>query len=151
MLFLLEDAIKENLLASRLERFKAAAIDNLIIYVPAVILVSVFPKKEDIPSIAAAALGLYLLVVVLVQGGLLVARGQTIGKKLVNIQIVRSKDGQNGGFVSNVLLRAIVNSIITLIPLYLLIDVLFIFSDTKRCLHDRLAGTIVVKNFAGQE
>ena len=148
---MLEDAIKENLLASRLERFKAAAIDNLIIYVPAVILVSVFPKKEDIPGIAAATLGLYMLVVVLVQGGLLVARGQTIGKKLVNIQIVRSKDGQNGGFVSNVLLRAIVNSIITLIPLYLLIDVLFIFSDTKRCLHDRLAGTIVVKNFAGQE
>ena len=145
------EAIKENLLASRLERFKAAAIDNLIIYVPAVILVSVFPKKEDIPGIASVALGLYLLVVVLVQGGLLVARGQTIGKKLVNIQIVRSKDGQNGGFVSNVLLRAIVNSIITLIPLYLLIDVLFIFSDTKRCLHDRLAGTIVVKNFAGQE
>ena len=151
MLFLLVEAIKENLLASRLERFKAAAIDNLIIYVPAVILVSVFPKKEDIPGIASVALGLYLLVVVLVQGGLLVARGQTIGKKLVNIQIVRSKDGQNGGFVSNVLLRAIVNSIITLIPLYLLIDVLFIFSDTKRCLHDRLAGTIVVKNFAGQE
>ena len=58
MLFLLVEAIKENLLASRLERFKAAAIDNLIIYVPAVILVSVFPKKEDIPSIAAAALGL---------------------------------------------------------------------------------------------
>ena len=148
---MLEDAIKENLLASRLERFKAAAIDNLIIYVPAVILVSVFPKKEDIPGIAAATLGLYMLVVVLVQGGFLVARGQTIGKKLVNIQIVRSKDGQNGGFVSNVLLRAIVNSIITLIPLYLLIDVLFIFSDTKRCLHDRLAGTIVVKKFAEQE
>ena len=148
---MLVEAIKENLLASRLERFKAAAIDNLIIYVPAVILVSVFPKKEDIPGIASVALGLYLLVVVLVQGGFLVARGQTIGKKLVNIQIVRSKDGQNGGFVSNVLLRAIVNSIITLIPLYLLIDVLFIFSDTKRCLHDRLAGTIVVKNFAGQE
>jgi len=89
--------------------------------------------------------------VVLVQGGFLVARGQTIGKKLVNIQIVRSKDGQNGGFVSNVLLRAIVNSFISLIPLYLLIDTLFIFSDTKRCLHDRLAGTIVVKKIAGQE
>ena len=79
------------------------------------------------------------------------ARGQTIGKKLVNIQIVRSKDGQNGGFVSNVLLRAIVNSFISLIPLYLLIDTVFIFSDTKRCLHDRLAGTIVVKKIAGQE
>lgn len=151
MLFLLVEAIKENLLASRLERFKAAAIDNLIIYVPAVILVSVFPKKEDIPGFAAAALGLYLLVVVLVQGGFLVARGQTIGKKLVNIQIVRGKDGQNGGFVSNVLLRAIVNSFISLIPLYLLIDTVFIFSDTKRCLHDRLAGTIVVKKIAGQE
>ena len=151
MVFLLEDAIRENLLASRLERFKAAAIDSLLIYVPTVILVSVFPKKEDIPGFAYAALGLYLLGLLLIQGGFLVARGQTIGKKLVNIQIVRSKDGQNGGFVNNVLLRTVVNGLITLIPLYLLVDILFIFSDTKRCLHDRIAGTIVVKKFASQE
>ena len=146
-----EDAIKENLLASRWERFKAAAIDSLLIYVPTVILVSIFPKKEDIPGLAYAALGLYLLGVMIVQGGFLVARGQTIGKKAVNIQIVRRKDGQNGGFVNNVLLRTVVNGFITLIPLYLLIDILFIFSDTKRCLHDRIAGTIVVKQFASQE
>ena len=148
---MLEDAIRENALASRLERFKAAAIDSLLIYVPTVILVSVFPKKEDIPGFAYAALGLYLLGLLLIQGGFLVARGQTIGKKLVNIQIVRSKDGQNGGFVNNVLLRTVVNGLITLIPLYLLVDILFIFSDTKRCLHDRIAGTIVVKKFASQE
>ena len=148
---MLEYAIKGNALASRLERFKAAVIDSLLIYVPTVILVSVFPKKEDIPGFAYAALGLYLLGLLLVQGGFLVARGQTIGKKLVNIQIVRSKDGQNGGFVNNVLLRTVVNGLITLIPLYLLVDILFIFSDTKRCLHDRIAGTIVVKKFASQE
>lgn len=148
---MLEDAIRENLLASRSERFKAAVIDSLLIYVPTVILVSVFPKKEDIPGLAYAALGLYLLGLLFIQGGFLVARGQTIGKKLINIQIVRSKDGQNGGFVNNVLLRTVVNGLITLIPLYLLVDILFIFSDTKRCLHDRIAGTIVVKKFASQE
>ena len=150
-MFLLEDTIRENVLASRWERFKAAAIDNLLIYIPTLILVSIYPKKEDIPNLASFTLGLYMIVVLIIQGVFLVSRGQTVGKKMVNIQIVRSKDGQNGGFLNNVLLRTFVNGLLTLIPLYLLIDILFVFSDTKRCLHDRIARTIVVKKMAAQE
>ena len=90
-------------------------------------------------------LGLYLFAVMIVQGIFLVDRGQTVGKKMVHIQIVKRKDGQNGGFVRNILLRAFVNGLIAVIPLYALIDILFIFSATKRCLHDRIAGTIVVQ------
>lgn len=151
MLFLLEDTIKENVLASYWERLKAAAIDSLLIFIPGLILVSVYPKKEDIPNIVSVTLGLYMIVVMIIQGVLLESRGQTVGKKMVNIQIVRSKDGKNGGFVNNILLRTLVNGLIALIPLYFLVDILFIFSDTKRCLHDRIARTIVVKKMAAQE
>ena len=99
----------------------------------------------------SVTLGLYMIVVMIIQGVLLESRGQTVGKKMVNIQIVRSKDGKNGGFVNNILLRTLVNGLIALIPLYFLVDILFIFSDTKRCLHDRIARTIVVKKMAAQE
>ena len=148
---MLEDTIKENVLASHWERLKAAAIDSLFIYMPALIVVLVYPKKEDIPEFIKIIFGLYLLALVIIQGVFLESRGQTVGKKIVNIQIVRSKDGKNGGFVNNILLRTLVNGLITLIPLYFLIDILFIFSETKRCLHDRIARTIVVKKSAIQE
>jgi hypothetical protein len=42
-------------------------------------------------------------------------------------------------------LRNVVNWLISLVPLYSVIDVLFIFGQTRQCLHDKLADTIVVK------
>jgi uncharacterized RDD family membrane protein YckC len=43
------------------------------------------------------------------------------------------------------LLRNVVNGLLGFIPLYSLVDVLFIFGERRQCLHDRLADTIVVK------
>jgi uncharacterized RDD family membrane protein YckC len=48
-----------------------------------------------------------------------------------------------------VLLRAILGGIIGAIPylggIYGLVDALFIFRDDRRCVHDHIAGTRVVK------
>jgi uncharacterized RDD family membrane protein YckC len=73
------------------------------------------------------------------------SRGQTIGKMVMNIKIVKVDTNKNGGFGANVLMRGIVNGILTMIPLYSLVDVLFIFREDRRCIHDMIAGTRVVE------
>ncbi len=80
-----------------------------------------------------------------VQIYLLTTAGQTIGKKVMNIKIVKFDDESEGGFVTNVLLRGIVNGVIGIIPFYGLVDVLFIFREDQRCIHDLIASTKVIK------
>ena len=74
---------------------------------------------------------------------LLATSGQTIGKKLLMIRIV-SESGSLPGFLRAVVLRNWVRALLSLIPFFGLIDVLFIFSDSRKCLHDYIAGTKVV-------
>lgn len=89
--------------------------------------------------------GFWVIVFGIFQIVYLSMKGQTVGKKIFGIKIVKRDDLQNGGFVTNVLLRAIVNALIGFMPFYDLVDILFIFTEEKRCLHDRIAGTIVIK------
>jgi uncharacterized RDD family membrane protein YckC len=70
--------------------------------------------------------------------------GQSIAKKIVGIKVVRS-DGSDAALGRIFWLRNVVNALIGIIPLYGLIDILFIFSESRQCLHDKLADTIVVK------
>ncbi len=95
------------------------------------------------------ALGLALLILLGVQIYLLTTRGQTMGKKLLGIKIVNFDDESNPGFVKAFLLRMFVNGVIGAIPIagpiYSIVDICFIFRSDRRCLHDLLAGTKVVK------
>lgn len=70
---------------------------------------------------------------------------QTIGKKLVGIKIVLASTGQNGGFVPNVSLRTWLNVLLRIVPMYGLIDILFIFRSDRRRIHGLIAGTAVVR------
>jgi uncharacterized RDD family membrane protein YckC len=70
--------------------------------------------------------------------------GQTIGKKLIGIKVVR-KDGSKASLGRIFWLRNVVNTILAIIPFYGLIDILLIFSESRQCIHDRIADTIVVK------
>ena len=80
---------------------------------------------------------------------LLSTKGQTLGKKWLDIRIVTHPDCQNAGFVKAVLLRGFVNGIIGAIPLlgllYSITDICFIFREDRRCIHDLIGGTQVVK------
>ena len=69
--------------------------------------------------------------------------GQSIGKKIVGVKIVRT-DGTPASVGRIVFLRNVVIRVISLIPGFTLVDALFIFSESRQCLHDRLADTIVI-------
>ena len=87
--------------------------------------------------------------VTVVQWTLLAKRGQSLGKMAMSIRIVRYDDDSDPGFLSAVVLRIWLSGILSAIPclgqLFLLIDILSIFSEERRCLHDWLAGTKVVE------
>lgn len=97
----------------------------------------------------ASSIGLFLLLILvygIVQCVLLTMHGQTLGKMLLKIKIVKMDTGKNGGFVTNVLLRGLLNWALSAVPFYGLVDICFIFRADQRCIHDFIAGTTVVKS-----
>jgi uncharacterized RDD family membrane protein YckC len=68
---------------------------------------------------------------------------QSIGKKILGIRVVR-RDGTEVSFSRLFWLRNCVVWIISLVPLFGLVDSLFIFGESRQCLHDKIADTIVV-------
>jgi uncharacterized RDD family membrane protein YckC len=91
----------------------------------------------------------YLLMLAVVQGVLLSLRGQSVGKLLTGTRIVRYVDGARTGFLRAFALRGCIPWVLEQIPflglLFWLIDVCFIFGEERRCVHDYIAGTKVVK------
>jgi len=87
------------------------------------------------------------IVAAVVQGASLHAFGGTLGKKLMGLRIVRT-DGSRAGFVRLFFGRgaaAVVPSFVPLLGgLWALVDLLLIFRDSRQCLHDQIADTLVV-------
>ena len=88
-----------------------------------------------------------------VQTCMLAIRSQNIGMLLVGLRVVRISDDQPAGFVYGSLLRFLVpispifmSGLISILGLVLLcVDYCFMFRDDRRCLHDLIAGTKVIK------
>ena len=135
-------------LAGRIPRLGAVILDGFIYLTPPVILAVVTPLLVHGPggeTVAVVFILIAFFIVFLYQILLLIKDGQTLGKKALRIRIVKMDTGENGGFVPNVLLRLIVNGLLGIIPLYGLVDILFIFRGDRRCIHDMIAGTQVVE------
>ncbi len=125
-----------NRLASRGSRLLASLIDSLPFFaVWAVALLTNIAEIIYIGSLLYAGYQIYLLT----------TQGQTFGKQIMGIKIVKVDSGRNGGFTTNVLLRSVLNSIIGFVPLYSLVDIFFIFREDRRCIHDLIAGTRVIR------
>ena len=77
---------------------------------------------------------------------LLLKRGQTIGKLLVGTKII----DQHGNLLSikNILIIRYVLFLLAnqIVPIISIIDSIFIFGEERRTLHDRLAGSYVVRS-----
>jgi uncharacterized RDD family membrane protein YckC len=88
------------------------------------------------------------LVIGLIDAVLVQRNGQTIGKKLCKIRITRT-DGSPVTLARVFFLRYLISTVIRFVPfvggLYGLTDVLFIFGESRRCVHDYIADTIVVR------
>ena len=158
-----------SVLADRGTRLLAALVDTAIACVAAIpgavflggefvqIMLSASrgqqPDVSDIDParflLGACALLLGLCILGIIQIVLISTRGQTIGKIILGIRIVRNIDGSKAGFVHGWLIRGLVPAIIGVSPwigsVFTLVDVCFIFRADHRCIHDLMADTKVVK------
>lgn len=91
---------------------------------------------------------LLLLVMVGVITLLVHRNGQTIGKKIVGIKVVRT-NGERATLGRIFWLRYLIPTVISIVPLigavFALVDSLMILGAEKRCLHDMMADTIVIR------
>jgi len=136
-------------LAARWERFAAACIDTGLFATVAALAVLVVPMIESDAWNRAATVCVIIATVLLGSSNLwlLAANGSTIGKRALRIRITRA-DGSRATVWRLVLLRALPQWAIAVIPvvnLVVLADWLLIFGADRRCLHDYIADTIVVK------
>jgi len=146
-----------NELAKRSSRFFAAFIDGLISLVFAVLfMIFAGPSlgfelgQQQQPGmeymVVASLYG--IIVFALIHSYLLHMNGQTIGKKLIGIKIV-STSYNNISAVNILGKRYLPISIVSIIPvigqILPLIDILFIFRANRKCIHDLIAGTCVIK------
>lgn len=165
-----EELIEEGLgaterpLATRFKRLVASVIDtflSLFFALPGAFMLTMgilqdatpfeelmqknFAGHEDSLSLIFAG----MLIPAVVQIFLLSLRGQTVGKYLLQVQIVRHEDESRAGLWRAVMLRGMVPALIGTLPyvgfFFTLVNVFFIFREDRRCLHDHIAGTKVIQ------
>ncbi|QWF16795.1 RDD family protein [Lysobacter capsici] len=122
----------------------------MVCFFPLFVAVGLEPDSKDpsplqlITSCVAllAALGLFIYQLVL-----LAQSSQTLGKRWMRIKIVRN-DGTHASFGRIFGLRMLVVGLLEQVPciglMFSLINVVWIFGEESRCLHDLLADTKVV-------
>jgi len=158
--------VAEAELGSRWVRLGASIMDQVILVVCLIPSIPIFGvdfvldilnnPEGPIDPIEPARVFLGLATILALGGAYLIVqiwwlttRGQTIAKRMLGLRIVRVADGGNPGFVSAFLLRRLVPSMIGGIPvvgiIFTLTDILFIFRADRRCVHDLMAGTRVVR------
>ncbi len=159
-----EGAYAERPLATRFKRLVASVIDtfiSLFFALPGAFMLTMGILQDATPfeelvqknfaghenSMSLIFVG--MLIPAVVQIFLLSVRGQTVGKFLLQVQIVRHEDESKAGLWRAVMLRGMVPALIGTLPYvgfaFTLVNVFFIFREDRRCLHDHIAGTKVIE------
>lgn len=148
-------------LAPLMARFIAAALDGIlsIVTVLPFFLIGYFFETEtpswlEIPLFEnELLLSIFIIMYVIgthtmLHGLLLHKYGQTIGKRIVGIQVVDYRTGKILPLVDVIGKRFSPQVIVNYIPvvgtILSFIDILFILGEERRCVHDYIAGTKVV-------
>lgn len=134
-------------------RLVARLIDGglmMACFVPIFIAVAVDPDSKEPSPLQLAIMSLALLAMLALfvyQLVLLAQSSQTLGKRWMRIRIVRN-DGTHASFGRIFGLRMLVVGILEQVPciglMFSLINIVWIFGEESRCLHDLLADTKVV-------
>jgi uncharacterized RDD family membrane protein YckC len=143
-------------LASRWSRLFAAVLDSVVLMLLGTLLGLVLaaagfgsalkmfaPGPGRNPFAPAPMAGMFgIAMFMVVNGWLLMDRGQTVGKAMLGVRIVR-RDGSKASALRILGLRYGLSSALNMLPfvggLYALIDCLLIFRQSRRCLHDESA------------
>jgi uncharacterized RDD family membrane protein YckC len=138
-------------LAERGSRLLASLVDQVIFVGPWFVAGMVVATVADNASESEATgtffvMGMLLSLALMgLQLFLVAQNGQSLGKRLVGIRVVRT----NGSPVSLgriiVLRNLLPGAIGSMCGFFNLADALFIFNEDRCCLHDKLADTMVVK------
>jgi len=146
-------SVDESRLASRASRFYAALVDLALLAVALCVgamLAAMIDGRKDKAIVWIYGLGLVFLAA---QWTLLSYSGQSIGKRWFGLRIVRC-DSSRAGFFRVVVLRSWLFGVLGYVPslggVPWLVGPLFVFRSDRRCLHDVVAGTIVVSHSVGQ-
>lgn len=126
-------------LATQGQRLGAVVLDFTILHMPLPLCAKITP----------------ILVLVWVAGFLgvnlwmLKRQGQSLGKRLVGIRIVRERDACIPSLTETFWIRGVLMSALYAIPwlgmLIFFFDVMFISRKDRKCLHDHIAGTRVIR------
>ena len=150
-------------LAGRGARLGASLLDMLValvVVVPALFIDWLPSVDTPFSSDSAMVFGESMIIIILmlvmlalliiyaaVQIYFLWKNGQTIGKKILGIKVVR-RSGERASLPRLIFLRHMLFSAISRIPylgnIFFLVDCLLIFRQNKACLHDDAADTMVV-------
>lgn len=141
-------------LASRGHRLVAAIIDSLLLIAISFGIMWIFGVRNFNSSEFAflsvnMILGFLLsqAVYLALNAKLLITKGQTIGKKALDIKII-SGDGGIPAFLNIYGLRYLVVNFLYQIPFFgigfSILDSLLILNKNKKCIHDYIANTLVV-------
>ena len=141
-----DEAVAQLDIASRGARLGASLLDGVIAGgiagITAAISIPLGNRWATLIAMGAVILGLVAWNLVLLH-----KHGQSLGKRIVGIRIVRN-DGSRASLGRIVGLRILPMAALRLLPFIGvfvgLADVLFIFRDSRKCLHDDLASTLVV-------
>jgi uncharacterized RDD family membrane protein YckC len=123
------------------DRIMAHLVDTASIFVPIMFPV-IFDGDMGFVLAAAGLLGVCAWHLIGIH-----RTGQSIGKRLLKIQVVRV-DGRRAGAPRVALLRNVAPAIIGQVPvvgwLVGIVNVFMLFGEERRCVHDYIAGTVVV-------
>jgi len=147
----------ENELASPWIRLVATIVDTIIMMIfiiPIQIAMGIFdgfPEHMVEPDFFTTITVLIasLLVYTIINGYTLHRNGQTLGKLIFKIKIVRT-DFSKVTLSRIIFIRNVPMSLITQIPyvgmvIGVFVDPLLIFRKSRKCLHDNIADTVVIK------